>query len=32
MNFNPIGVAAVKAALIANVFYVILKTVVEHKW
>jgi hypothetical protein len=32
MNFNPIAVAAFKAAIIANIFYVFLKTAVECKW
>jgi hypothetical protein len=30
MQFNPIGVAAFKAAVIANAFYVILKALVEY--
>jgi hypothetical protein len=29
---NPIAVAAVKAAIIANIFYVLLKAAVEYRW
>jgi len=30
MNFNPIGIAAFKAAVIANIFYVFLKVLSEY--